>query len=305
MTRLTAIPIVFMFASACATPAEQAEPTPSARPVVASLTKEKAPRPSLEEIVARLEAGEPMILVINPPTCGHHDNVQALVAADHDTQTPAYFIDERIDEAAPSDLAATTLHQLMEPLSGGAPTSIHLREGRVFDVTGIPIYLGVDTFRQRRFRDADPSSRQRKREADTARARRHLVRTSQTLSRSDLRGVNMEGAWLNGNSMEDNDFRNASFANVTFEGVTAFSRSDLRGADFTGATGLERALWFDAICPDGTQSREHDDTCLGHLEGAPLPDIARDPPPDEETLHYEAFIDGVERSEAPTSFVTH
>jgi uncharacterized protein YjbI with pentapeptide repeats len=54
------------------------------------------------------------------------------------------------------------------------------------------------------------------------------------------------------------------FTNVNFTGATLAANFDR--SDFTGAN-LTNAVWFDAVCPDGTQSSSDGNSCAGHGPG--------------------------------------
>jgi uncharacterized protein YjbI with pentapeptide repeats len=47
------------------------------------------------------------------------------------------------------------------------------------------------------------------------------------------------------------------------------NRANLTGADLSGANlaaaNLNRVIWSSTICPDGTNSNNDGNTCLGHL----------------------------------------
>jgi len=78
------------------------------------------------------------------------------------------------------------------------------------------------------------------------------------LQHADLRGANLTGAFLTGAQLDD----------------AVLTDANLTRADLTGAT-LERAsltgvTWLAAICPDGTSSASHGNTCANNLTPAPV-----------------------------------
>lgn len=131
---------------------------------------------------------------------------------------------------------------------------------------------------------------------------RNLWLNDVDLSGADLRRADAEGANLTGGRLSGADLRSASLSSARFEDVglqqarlsgtnlrsAGFTRSDLsgadaRGADFTGASfydsnlrgarldgaKLDRTIWSNAICPDGTKSSRNDpESCDRHLTPA-------------------------------------
>jgi Pentapeptide repeats (8 copies) len=71
------------------------------------------------------------------------------------------------------------------------------------------------------------------------------------------------------------DLRNARLVNATLRDAdlrnARLDGADLTGADLTGAhldgASLVAVVWRRTVCPDGTGSDEHGDTCAGHLSG--------------------------------------
>jgi hypothetical protein len=68
-----------------------------------------------------------------------------------------------------------------------------------------------------------------------------------------LKDVTLTGADLRGADLTEADLSGADL-----------TRANLSGATLTGAT-LKDVTWSSTICPDGTNSDTHDNTCLGHL----------------------------------------
>lgn len=74
-----------------------------------------------------------------------------------------------------------------------------------------------------------------------------------TLAGCNLSGVNLSGASLSGADLSGANLNRADL-----------SGADLSGADLSGAN-LNRVIWSGTICPDGTNSNNDGNTCLGHL----------------------------------------
>ena len=72
-------------------------------------------------------------------------------------------------------------------------------------------------------------------------------------------GDNLDGSNLTGADLSGTDFVDANLQNVTLTGTTGDATTDV-----TGVT------WLDTTCPDGTNSNEDNDTCLGHGFFSPL-----------------------------------
>ncbi|WP_240943142.1 pentapeptide repeat-containing protein [Planosporangium thailandense] len=109
-----------------------------------------------------------------------------------------------------------------------------------------------------------------------------LNMTGGRLAHADLRGAGLKGA-----RFEDVGLQQAQLSGANLPSV-GFTRSDLsgvdaRGTDFTGASfydsnlrgarlagaKLDRTIWSNAVCPDGTKSSRNDpESCDGHLTAA-------------------------------------
>ena len=72
-------------------------------------------------------------------------------------------------------------------------------------------------------------------------------------------GDNLDGSNLTGADLSGTEFVDANLQNATFTGTTGDATTDV-----TGVT------WLDTTCPDGTNSNEDNDTCLGHGFFSPL-----------------------------------
>jgi uncharacterized protein YjbI with pentapeptide repeats len=86
------------------------------------------------------------------------------------------------------------------------------------------------------------------------------VGRSTILTDANLRSTNFTGATFLPSSVEFNnrrilggDFSNAQFTNATMEGV------EFMDSTFTGVT------WDNTTCPDGTNSDNNGNTCIGHF----------------------------------------
>lgn len=110
----------------------------------------------------------------------------------------------------------------------------------------------------------------------------HAFINSSTLGGSDFSGTDFDHAIIYGN-IEDVDFTDADFSNATVSASVAgsnlqntnFTNTNLQGADLTDATNMDTAtitgvVWgvdeeTNTVCPDGTNSYDNSDTCVGHL----------------------------------------
>ena len=79
------------------------------------------------------------------------------------------------------------------------------------------------------------------------------------LTNADFSGDNLDGSNLTDADLSGTEFVNANLQNTTFTGTTGDATTDV-----TGVT------WLDTTCPDGTNSNEDNDTCLGHGFYSPL-----------------------------------
>ena len=88
--------------------------------------------------------------------------------------------------------------------------------------------------------------------------------TGADLSHSDLSG----SADLTNADLCFTNLYNALMQDANLTGANLWHSNvedtNLTGADLTGAN-LSDVIWIRAICPDGTNSSDHDNTCEGHL----------------------------------------
>ena len=82
-------------------------------------------------------------------------------------------------------------------------------------------------------------------------------------SGANLANANLSGANLNGASLQGANLSraNLSAANLTGANLTGVN---LTGAITTGAA-FDKVIWSNTVCPDGTNSDSHGQTCIGHL----------------------------------------
>jgi uncharacterized protein YjbI with pentapeptide repeats len=78
-----------------------------------------------------------------------------------------------------------------------------------------------------------------------------------------LAGCNLSGVNLSGVNLSGADLSGANLANANLKGAN-LSHAKLSGANLTGAN-LNKVIWSSTNCPDGTNSNNHGNTCLGHL----------------------------------------
>lgn len=83
---------------------------------------------------------------------------------------------------------------------------------------------------------------------------------------SDFSGANLSNITFEGEYVGVN-FTNANFSGAVFQGPSEgiqIANSNFTGADLTGID-VSIVVWDNVICPDGTNSDSHGDTCVGHL----------------------------------------
>jgi hypothetical protein len=76
----------------------------------------------------------------------------------------------------------------------------------------------------------------------------------------NLTGANLQGANLQGTDLHDSNLTGANLTAANLQGANMWN-ADLTSANLTGAN-LEGVRWLDTTCPDGTNSDDHDDTCV-------------------------------------------
>lgn len=91
---------------------------------------------------------------------------------------------------------------------------------------------------------------------------------------AQLRGANLSMAYLKNADMRGLDLTGTSFRGANLS-ATPWEGANLTSADFTNATlvsaeGLSSTthtsiIWDNTICPDGTNSDSHGDSCEGHF----------------------------------------
>lgn len=91
-----------------------------------------------------------------------------------------------------------------------------------------------------------------------------------TFTNAKFNKANISGQWINSN------FTNANFTNATIllrnPGNDNFTNADFTNANLTGTNFISGggndftgAVWSNTICPDGTNSNNNGNTCIGHL----------------------------------------
>jgi phospholipase C len=97
-------------------------------------------------------------------------------------------------------------------------------------------------------------------------SRRNLEQTN--LSGAILTGANLEGAHLDGGFLPNANLTGADLRHADLEGADLaganLTNADTRGADLRHAD-LTGVTWANTICPDGTNSNSHGNSCQGHL----------------------------------------
>ena len=78
------------------------------------------------------------------------------------------------------------------------------------------------------------------------------------LANANLRGANLNGASLQGANLSRANLSGANLTGANLSGV------NLTGAITTGAA-FNKVIWSNTVCPDGTNSDSHGQTCIGHL----------------------------------------
>lgn len=88
---------------------------------------------------------------------------------------------------------------------------------------------------------------------------REVNLTKSKLNDALLQGAFLSQATLTSTSLVGADLRAADLSGATLNGVS------LKGARLDRAT-LGGVKWLNVTCPDGSSSKSHGDTCVGHLE---------------------------------------
>ncbi len=83
------------------------------------------------------------------------------------------------------------------------------------------------------------------------------------LSYACLHGAVLTNANLHGASLMYADLSNADLRGAYLRS-TDLTGANLNGADLTGAV-MDNVIWWNTNCPDGTNSRNNNNTCAGHL----------------------------------------
>jgi uncharacterized protein YjbI with pentapeptide repeats len=78
-----------------------------------------------------------------------------------------------------------------------------------------------------------------------------------------MHGAILVNANLFGTVFVNTDLSNADLSGADM-GFTDMTGANLTGANLSGAL-IDSAIWWNTICPDGTNSNSHDNSCVGHL----------------------------------------
>ena len=92
------------------------------------------------------------------------------------------------------------------------------------------------------------------------------------LPQANLTATDFSSAILTGSNLTEADAAGAKFPSADMTNVQAcetnFTNADLLNATTTGAI-FDDAFWNNTTCPDGTNSNDNGNTCVGHLQPAP------------------------------------
>jgi len=83
-----------------------------------------------------------------------------------------------------------------------------------------------------------------------------------------LMGLDLSGLDLSGLALHRANLARANLSHANLIMANLFE-ANLTGANLTGANlsgaNLNKVIWSSTNCPDGTNSNNHGNTCLGHL----------------------------------------
>lgn len=82
---------------------------------------------------------------------------------------------------------------------------------------------------------------------------------------ADLSGQNISGGNAKGTNFSGSNLSNTNLSNTNLKGAN-FTNANLTGANLTGAN-VNGAIWSNTICPNGTNSNSHNNTCAGQGGG--------------------------------------
>lgn len=93
--------------------------------------------------------------------------------------------------------------------------------------------------------------------------------TDEDLFIMDMNNACMHGAILINTNLTGASFYRVDLSNADFTGAnmlnTDMTDANLTNANLSGATNVSTIIWWNTTCPDGTNSHEHGNTCIGHL----------------------------------------
>lgn len=98
--------------------------------------------------------------------------------------------------------------------------------------------------------------------------------TGSDLSNSDFSNSNVSSTSFQNTTLASTNFTAASAEGTGFQNANLtngnFTNANFTYADFTGATNMDTTTltgvtWDNTICPDGTNSNDNGNTCVGHL----------------------------------------
>lgn len=84
------------------------------------------------------------------------------------------------------------------------------------------------------------------------------------LGNATFQGTNLQNANLQNNDLSNGSFQNANLQNTNFTNAN-FSAADFLGAQNMDTANLTGVTWNNTTCPDGTNSDNNGNTCIGHL----------------------------------------
>jgi hypothetical protein len=83
------------------------------------------------------------------------------------------------------------------------------------------------------------------------------------LSLANLQGAKLTSAYLVAADLGGANLKSATLTNADLHNAN-LTNANMTGATLTGAT-VSGVIWSNTVCPDGTNSTAHGNTCVGHL----------------------------------------
>ena len=238
---------------------------------------------NIRKVVEKIQNGDEFIFLHTYETCGLTDNAVQKALSYQENAPLFYYIGKGLTDDLDS-LPREVINQYFQPFAKYSPVLYYYKNGYLIDISLKSAHsFGLANFQQRNHSGSNFITIK---ELNSNRKKTILMNAE--LSYLNLAGVNLINTTLRNKNFEGSDLRNANFTKTKLIDVN-FSHANLTGAEFKEIQESTHVFWGTCICPDGTESKNHNYSCENHLNPKRDPTITTDSP--SEISKDELFYD--------------